>query len=210
MPITRSKREIYLSIPNYLSYFRVITIPLIMILLGLQKPANDPHFHVGVAYASAILFVLTGITDLFDGYYARRMQLTSVFGKFLDPLADKLLHMAVMVMLIPLQELPAWLVVIFLFREITVTGLRGIAIAEGVVMGADYWGKKKTALLNSGLTCFLLPPTFLTMNSRLVGWVVVSLAFVVSIGSGINYMVGFFREVLHQQGRVKLGKDEEE
>lgn len=205
MTSPRSRRDIYLSLPNFLSYVRVVLIPLVMVLIGLQSPVSSPKYNPTLAYVAAIVFVLTGITDLFDGYLARRMKLTSVFGKFVDPLADKLIHMAVFIMLIPLGEIPAWLVVVFLFREISVTALRGIAIGEGVVIPADVWGKKKTALLNIALTCFLLPPMFLGLiNSRVVGWFSLGLALVVSVGSGIHYFLNFFHEALENKKKSGL------
>ncbi len=193
------KRNLYLNIPNYFSFLRVVCIPLVMILLGLQQPISSPHYHPVLAKVAAFFFVLAGISDLVDGFFARRMKISSVFGKFLDPLADKLLHMAVFIMLIPLNELPAWLVVIFLFRELTITALRGIAMAEGVVLAADVWGKKKTALLNVALTCFLLPPVFMGAQSRPVGWVVLMMALVVSLASGVNYFRHFLNEVLEKK-----------
>lgn len=200
---TRSRRDLYLSLPNYLSYVRVLLIPIVMILIGLQAPVGSDSYRPVLGYWAAGLFVLTGISDLFDGYLARRMKLTSVFGKFLDPLADKLMHMAVMIMLIPLGEIPAWLVFIFLFRELAVTGLRGMAAGEGFVMAADVWGKKKTALLNVALTCFLLPPLFIVLNTRFVGWVVLWMALIVSLGSGVNYFLSFFSKILSKEKNGK-------
>jgi CDP-diacylglycerol--glycerol-3-phosphate 3-phosphatidyltransferase len=113
--------------------------------------------------------------------------------------------MAVFIMLIPKGEIPAWLVFVFLFREISVTALRGIAIAEGVMIPADVWGKKKTALLNAALTCFLLPPLFLgRVDSRVVGWFTLGLALVVSVGSGIHYFLNFFHEALENKRKSNL------
>ncbi len=186
-------RSAYFNLPNSVSFMRVALIPVVVILMAFQEPPTSSYFHIWLGYLVAFFFVVTGISDLVDGYYARKMGLSTVFGKFIDPLADKLIHMAVMVMLIPLGEIPAWLVVLFLFREFTITALRSVAAAEGVVMAADVWGKKKTALLNVALTCFLLPPSFLGLNSRSVGWVVLMMALFVSLFSGINYCRKFFK-----------------
>lgn len=178
--------------------------------MGFQHPPTSPAFHTILAYFTAFFFVSSGVSDLFDGYYARKMGLTSVFGTFIDPLADKLMHMAVMIMLIPLQELPAWIVIVFLFREFTITALRGIAAADGTVIKADRWGKKKTALLNASLTCFLLPPQFLGLQSRTVGWVVLSLALLVSVFSGINYFRNFFFELIDQEVPDSLSENDDD
>ncbi len=190
------KRNVYLNVPNYISFARVIFIPVIVLLMAFQGPLGSGEFSVALGYFAAFFFVLAGISDLFDGYAARKMGLSSgVFGKFLDPIADKLLHMAVMIMLIPLHELPAWIVILFLAREFSVTALRGIAAGEGVILPADIWGKKKTALLNVALTCFLLPPVFIGASTRPIGWVVIIMALVVSWGSGVNYFFQFFSKI---------------
>jgi CDP-diacylglycerol--glycerol-3-phosphate 3-phosphatidyltransferase len=193
-----SKRDEYLNFPNYLTFVRIALIPVVMVLMGFQNPSTSPHYHPLLGYVAAILFVLSGISDVIDGYYARRMKLTSVFGKFFDPLADKLMILTVMIMLIPLGELPAWIVVLFLARELMVTVLRSVAVSEGIIIAADVWGKKKTALQNVALTCFLLPPQFIGVNSRTVGWIVLVLALIVAVFSGVNYCLNFFATVLRK------------
>ncbi len=198
------KRNLYLNIPNYISFLRVAIIPVLMVMMAFQYPSSSPQFHPVLGYLSAFLFVLAGISDLFDGYLARRMQISSSFGKFLDPVADKLIHMAVMIMLIPLGELPAWLVILFLMRELSITALRSIAAGEGMILAADVWGKKKTALLNIALTCFLLPPHFIFLNSRSVGWVVLMMSLVVSLGSGCNYVIQFMKHVQKREGKAEV------
>lgn len=190
-----STREKYLNWPNYLSFFRVGLIPVVSILMGFQHPVGSGKFNSILGYLTAIFFVISGISDVVDGYLARRMKLTSTFGKFLDPLADKLLHMAVLVMLVALGEIPGWIVIILLFREFAVTALRAIAAGEGVILAADVWGKKKTVLLNVALTCFLLPTRFLDLSTRAVGWVFLLLALAVSLGSGSNYGWGFYQKI---------------
>lgn len=198
------KRNLYLNIPNYISFFRVVIIPVVVVLMAFQNPLNSGKFHPVLGYFAALLFVLAAISDLFDGWAARKMQIVGTFGKFLDPVADKLIHMAVMIMLIPLQELPAWIVVLFLVRELSITALRSIAAGEGMILAADIWGKKKTALLNVALTCFLLPSTFLALNTRSVGWVVLLMALVVSLGSGYNYVIQFMKHVQKREGKTNI------
>ncbi|MFO1520362.1 MAG: CDP-diacylglycerol--glycerol-3-phosphate 3-phosphatidyltransferase [bacterium] len=192
MKSSLSERKTYLNVPNYFSFARVVLVPVVLVLLIFQGPVGSDHYKVSLAYFSALFFVLAGISDLFDGYFARRMKITSFFGKFLDPLADKLMIVTVLVMLIPLGEIPAWLVVLFILREIAITGLRGVAVGEGIVIGADAWGKKKTALQNVALTCFLLPPVFVGLHSRFIGWIVLAMAFALSLFSGLNYIYRFY------------------
>ncbi len=199
MKFSLPTKNVYLNIPNYFSFARIVFIPLVMLFLAFQYPLHSGKFSSTLSYLAAFFFILAGISDLFDGYFARRMNITGVFGKLIDPLADKLMHMAVMVMLIPLQELPAWLVVLFLFREITITALRSVALEDGVVMAADYWGKKKTALLNCGLSCFILPERFLWADSRVVGWIVLTMALLVSLGSGYNYLKTYFIPLIEKK-----------
>lgn len=199
MKFSLPTKNLYLNIPNYFSFARILFVPLVMLFLAFQAPLHSEKFSNVLAYLSAFFFIMAGISDLFDGYFARKMNIVGMFGKLLDPLADKLMHMAVMVMLIPLQELPAWLVIVFLFREITITALRSVALEDGIVMAADYWGKKKTALLNCSLSCFLLPERFLWADSRTVGWVVLMMALVVSLGSGYNYLKNYFIPILEKK-----------
>ncbi len=198
------KRNLYLNIPNYISFFRVAIIPVVVILMSFQNPLSSQKFHPVLGYLTAFLFVLAAISDLFDGWAARKMGIVGTFGKFLDPVADKLIHMAVMIMLIPLQELPAWMVVLFLVRELSVTALRSIAASEGMILAADVWGKKKTALLNVALTCFLLPAKFFYLNTRSVGWVLLLVTLVVSLGSGYNYVIQFMNHVQKREGKPLL------
>ncbi len=102
------------------------------------------------------MFTFAAITDLLDGYLARKLGVVSVLGKFLDPLADKLIVMAALVWMVPMGRIPAWVVVLLLGREISVTGLRSVAASEGVVISAGNEGKTKTALQMIGIIALLL------------------------------------------------------
>lgn len=144
----RSLKEDALNLPNMLTMGRVAVIPLVLWLLGRGTPKD-------CAWA-AIVYSLAAITDLLDGYLARKMNVVSVLGKFLDPLADKLLVMASLVYMVPMGRIPEWAVVLLLAREISVTGLRSIASSEGVVIAAGDDGKSKTALQMVGILCLLL------------------------------------------------------
>lgn len=128
-----------MNTPNKLTIARMIIVPFLVIFLltGWGGEANR--------YISLTLFVVASITDWFDGYLARKNNLVTNFGKFMDPLADKLLVCSAMICMIDLKRLPAWFVIIIIAREFIISGFRLIAAENGIVIAANYWGKFKTA-----------------------------------------------------------------
>lgn len=128
-----------MNTPNKLTIARMIIVPFLVIFLltGWGGEANR--------YISLTLFVLASVTDWFDGYLARKNNLVTNFGKFMDPLADKLLVCSAMICMIDLKRLPAWFVIIIIAREFIISGFRLIAAENGIVIAANYWGKFKTA-----------------------------------------------------------------
>ena len=124
---------------NKLTIARMIIVPFLVIFLltGWGGEANR--------YISLTLFVVASVTDWFDGYLARKNNLVTNFGKFMDPLADKLLVCSAMICMIDLKRLPAWFVIIIIAREFIISGFRLIAAENGIVIAANYWGKFKTA-----------------------------------------------------------------
>ena len=127
-----------MNTPNKLTVARMIMVPFLVVFLltGWGGEANR--------YISLILFVAASITDWFDGYLARKNHLVTNFGKFMDPLADKLLVCSAMICMIELGRLPAWFVIIIIGREFIISGFRLIAAENGIVIVANYWGKFKT------------------------------------------------------------------
>lgn len=128
-----------MNTPNKLTIARMIIVPFLVIFLltGWGGEANR--------YISLTLFVVASVTDWFDGYLARKNNLVTNFGKFMDPLADKLLVCSAMICMIDLKRLPAWFVIIIIAREFIISGFRLIAAENGIVIAANYWGKFKTA-----------------------------------------------------------------
>ena len=128
-----------MNTPNKLTIARMIIVPFLVIFLltGWGGEANR--------YISLTLFVVASVTDWFDGYLARKNTLVTNFGKFMDPLADKLLVCSAMICMIDLKRLPAWFVIIIIAREFIISGFRLIAAENGIVIAANYWGKFKTA-----------------------------------------------------------------
>lgn len=187
-----------MNLPNILTMMRIATIPLLAVLL--MSPSRSAGF-----WAAAV-FAIASITDWLDGYLARRMGIVTVFGKFLDPIADKLIVMAVLIMILPFDRVPAWMVLVILGREIIITGLRGIASTEGIVIQASDLGKFKTifqlvALI--GLTLhynyswfFGIPHPLLTVDMHNVGMFFLWIATILTIWSGVDYLIRFIKVIV--------------
>jgi len=137
-----------LNLPNLLTFARILAIPFFVWLLDVPTPMRG--------FWASIVFTAAAFTDMLDGYLARKLGVVSLLGKFLDPLADKLIVMAALVWMVPMGRIDAWVVVLVLAREISVTGLRGVAASEGVVISAGQEGKTKTALQMIGIVALLL------------------------------------------------------
>ena len=127
-----------MNLPNKLTLFRVILIPFFVFFL------LAPYFTGYGNYIAVTVFIVASITDFLDGHIARKRNLVTNFGKFMDPLADKLLVCSALICLIELDRLPAWIVIIIIAREFIISGFRLIASDNGVVIAASYWGKFKT------------------------------------------------------------------
>jgi CDP-diacylglycerol---glycerol-3-phosphate 3-phosphatidyltransferase len=147
-PPRRSLAADAFNIPNLLTMARIVAIPFFVWLLDTPTPRRG--------FWACIVFTLAAITDVLDGYLARKLGVVSVLGKFLDPLADKLIVMAALVWMVPMGRIAAWAVVLLLAREISVTGLRSVAASEGVVISAGNEGKTKTALQMIGIVALVL------------------------------------------------------
>jgi CDP-diacylglycerol--glycerol-3-phosphate 3-phosphatidyltransferase len=177
-----------LTTPNLLTLIRIGTVPLLVILLLFPGPAPS-------AAAAAVFFVAT-ITDFLDGYIARNYGSGSTAGKLLDPLADKLLITAALIMLAGIPRAPrapAWLVVILVSREILVTGLRAVAAAEGRIIAAAELGKYKMALQAIGVQGLLIHYTYFNIDFFAAGLFILWIAVAISVWSGFEYFVKTFR-----------------
>ena len=168
-----------MNLPNKLSIARVLCIPAIVILLYFQDPV--------CRLAAASLFVLGCFTDFLDGHIARKRNLVTNFGKFIDPVADKLLVLTTLIMLIHLHMMDAWIVIVILCRELAVDGLRMVAVTKGTVIAAGPLGKWKTTFQ------MILISVMLFLNlSVYQAWPVTVLAGIVvvlTLLSGVDYFV---------------------
>jgi len=186
--IDGSRRAIKLTTPNLITLLRIAITPLMVWLLTLAGPT--------AAAAAAGVFLLATLSDFLDGYIARSYGSGSTLGKFLDPLADKIVVTAALVMLAGTAReprVPAWIVVVLVTRELAVTGLRAIAAAEGRVMAADELGKYKMVLQSIAIQALLIHYTYFNVDLFAAGMFVLWISMVVSIWSGVDYFVKAFR-----------------
>lgn len=174
------------NLPNILTGVRILAIPVVMFLLCFPGPV--------ASFLGGCCFMAAGATDFLDGFYARRQRLASLFGKFMDPLADKLLVSAALIMLIPLGRAPAWMAFIIIGRELAVTGLRALAAAEGIILAPDRWGKAKTLLQMAALTALILHFPYQIVDFHRLGMGLLWLALLVTLASGVGYFLAFFRQ----------------
>jgi CDP-diacylglycerol--glycerol-3-phosphate 3-phosphatidyltransferase len=175
------------NIANYLTLLRILAIPLLVLLLYFPSP--------GVCLTAMIVFILASLTDLLDGLLARRYNQVTNIGIFMDPLADKLLVLSVLVMLVHLGWLQAWIVILFIGREITVTGLRAMAADRGQVITADRYGKMKTMVQVLALCPLILHFERWGFDPVPLGMVLISIALALTLFSGGNYIYKFFRSM---------------
>jgi len=181
--IDKGKKSIF-NLPNTLSFFRIGCIPLLVVLLFFP--------HKTTSFLAALVFGLASISDLLDGFVARRHQMVTTFGKFLDPLADKLLVSAALIMLIPLGRVPAWMVLVIIGRELAIMGLRSVAGSEGKVITADHLGKQKMVLQTVAILGLLLHYDYYGVNFHAVGMFFLWLAVIMTLWSGFNYFRNFW------------------
>ena len=184
----RNKIVQHPALPNAITLARILAAPVIIILFSVY-PAGGPW----VSAICAVVFLVAALTDLLDGHLARKYNLVSTLGKFLDPLADKLLVSAALIMLIPMGRVPAWVVFMILTREMAVTGLRAIAAERGLVIAASAGGKRKTLAQNIALFCLLWHYSLLWADLAAIGTVILYLALVITYWSGAQYFIGFFK-----------------
>ncbi|MBP8646084.1 MAG: CDP-diacylglycerol--glycerol-3-phosphate 3-phosphatidyltransferase [Syntrophobacteraceae bacterium] len=185
-------RETLTSWPNVLTYLRMASIPLI--ILALMPPPAGSSYN-----AAFFLFAMASLTDYLDGILARRHNQVTSVGKLLDPLADKLLTSAVLIMLIPLGKVQAWLVFLIVGREIIITGLRSIAASQGLILDASRMGKNKMISQTTGLLFLLLHVPSIQQVLDGLGLFFLWVSLILGYWSAMDYFSGFYREVKRQQ-----------
>ena len=170
-----------MNLPNKLTIMRVILIPFFVFFL------LSPYFPAYGNYIAVAIFIVASLTDMLDGKIARKYNLVTNFGKFMDPLADKLLVCSAMICLIELDRLAAWIVIVIIAREFIISGFRLVASDNGVVIAASYWGKFKTTFQMLMVIVLILDiqmPFF-----QILGTVLTYVAMILTVVSMIDYIV---------------------
>lgn len=179
-----------MNLPNKLTTFRVILIPFFVFFMFAPNMTGINH------YIAAAIFIVASLTDLLDGKIARKYNLVTNFGKFMDPLADKLLVCSAMICLIQTGQLAAWIVVIIIAREFIISGFRLIASDNGVVIAASYWGKFKTTF--QMLMVIVLILNIQMSFFQILGVILTYVALILTVVSLIDYIVKN-KDVLKEQ-----------
>ena len=169
-----------MNLPNKLTVLRICMIPFFVAALLYEGGASR-----NMRILADILFIAASLTDLLDGKIARKYNLVTNFGKFMDPLADKLLVCSALICLIELGQLPAWVVIIIISREFIISGFRLVAADNGVVIAASYWGKFKTTFQMIGVVLLILNIEALSMITAAVVWI----ALILTVVSLVDYIV---------------------
>lgn len=172
-----------MNLPNRLTVIRVLLIPLFLICFEISFPGHQ--------LTALVIFAIASFTDFLDGYLARRDHLITDFGKFMDPLADKLLTASAFVCLTSIGYIPAWIVIVILAREFAITGLRTLAASDGIVMAAGIWGKWKTVTQMVSIILLLIYwiPQFKLQLIWTAGQIMVYIAGLLTLWSGIDYFM---------------------
>lgn len=167
-----------MNLPNKLTMFRVILIPFFIVFLLVPITPYDK-------WIALAIFIVASLTDLLDGKIARKYNLVTNFGKFMDPLADKLLVCSALICLIELNRIPSWMVIIIIAREFIISGFRLVASDNGVVIAASYWGKFKTTFQMAAVCLMIADIPALNLVTQIVLWI----AVVLTVVSLIDYLV---------------------
>ncbi len=162
-----------MNLPNKLTLLRVLMIPFFVVCLLWEGGQNQT-----LRYVSAAIFIAASLTDMLDGKIARKYGLVTNFGKFMDPLADKLLVCSALICLIELGQLPAWMVIVIISREFIISGFRLIASDNGVVIAASYWGKFKTTFQMIAVILLIFNLEALRLLADICVWVALALTVI--------------------------------
>lgn len=184
-----SRRETF-NLPNTITLMRIGVVPFLFLLL--LDPGPFWSFMI------AILFVIASVTDFFDGYIARKYHMVTTMGKFLDPIADKIIVNTAMILLIPIGRIPAWIVAITIIRDLIVDVIRSIASSEGLYIQASMLGKQKTVAQIIAVTALMIHYPFFGINAHVVGMVILYVALFFTIYSGADYLLKLYKIVVKE------------
>lgn len=174
------------NLANNLTITRIIIVPILIVLLLYSTSKTS-------SLIAALLFALAALTDWLDGYIARRQNLITSLGQFLDPLADKILVSITLIMLVSLNRVPAWMVAVIIAREVAITGLRIAVARDGIIIAPSRLAKYKTAFQLVATGSLLIHHTYFGVNFHAVGMITLSLALLITLWTGLIYFMNFFK-----------------
>lgn len=185
------------TLPNLLSLSRVFLIPFIVVLFEIIRYTD--HARIvrleWLNFIAAVVFGIGGLTDFFDGYFARKNKGITNLGKLIDPISDKLLIATTLIMLVSVNRLQAWIVVLIIGREIAVTGLRAISASTGLIIPASIEGKYKTNFQIAAIVGLLIHYTYFSISFQEIGMLFIWIALVVTMWSGVSYFINFSKTI---------------
>ncbi|HPM76101.1 MAG TPA: CDP-diacylglycerol--glycerol-3-phosphate 3-phosphatidyltransferase [bacterium] len=196
------KKSDFLNAPNLISLFRLSIAPIILVLLYMEKYLNPQGDTLVYCFIAGVAFLLAAISDIFDGYLARKYNMITDIGKFLDPLADKVMVATPLILLVGLDRVPAWMALVIILREMIITGLRGLAQQRGTVIAASKLGKMKTVLQVTALVALLIHYPLnigalwggeFILSAHKFGVVFLYIAVFYTLYSGYDYLRNFIR-----------------
>ncbi|HBA69514.1 MAG TPA: CDP-diacylglycerol--glycerol-3-phosphate 3-phosphatidyltransferase [Lachnospiraceae bacterium] len=168
-----------MNLPNKLTMLRIIMIPVFVLFMLLPIAGEADK------WIALVLFVAASLTDMLDGHIARKYNLITNFGKFMDPLADKLLVCSALICLVELERIPAWIVIVIIAREFIISGFRLVASDNGVVIAASYWGKFKTTFQMIMICLMIANLESLYLFTDIVMWI----ALILTVVSLLDYLI---------------------
>ena len=201
---TRGRKIKYMNTPNKLTVFRVLLVPIMVIVSLINIPVNVGGIPLTFIIMD-VIFIIGSLTDKLDGYLARKNNQITNFGKFLDPIADKVLVIAAMIMLVEMGKLPAWIPCIVVFREFVVSGYRLIAVESGgKVIAASIWGKLKTVTqMLAIIVAFIDVHSFgAIFTENLTGW-----PFALNLLTTVLMLISVIATIFSGWDYIKNGKD---
>jgi CDP-diacylglycerol---glycerol-3-phosphate 3-phosphatidyltransferase len=185
---------------NIVSAMRIGAAPVIVLLMYAEKWANGTGApapiaeakYLWISFVAAAFFLISALSDIVDGYLARKRGEVTDLGKFLDPLADKVVVGTSLIMMVGLDWIPAWIAIAIIMREIAITALRSMASAEGLIIAAGPWGKAKTVVQSTAITILILRYDYFGLPVYLLGQITLYVALLLTLYSGWDYMKAYF------------------
>ena len=195
------------NLPNRLTILRMVLIPIVLALVYFSSyAAESKSLSEKSAWLGALIFILASFTDFLDGHIARKKNITTVFGSFLDPIADKFLTVSVLIMLLAVHRLPVAIVIILVLREMYMTSLRLLGTNQGINIPVQSLGKWKTAVTMMGIPFLMVPKKVSTVPMHLIGTILIYTACILSLWSAVTYSLEVIRKLKQRRQEKKERK----